>query len=203
MSDHIILSEEQTAIANHIAEGRGNLQVCARAGCGKTTLCLEVIPLMRGSVAYVVFNTKNAAEARDKFAARGIKAQVGTFHSFGNRAITRAYPKSKLEGKGAGNAGYDKFDRIVQELQVPEYLIGFVKKAMSLAMQSGFGIEGFVKLGDKSAWLELVNHYNIDETLGEDNIGLRLKGREACIQEGCNFAAKAIVLGTKIIGEVY
>lgn len=200
----IILSDEQMAVAQHVLDGKGNLIVEALAGTGKTTLCGAVIPLMRGSVAYIVFGKKNSVEAKAKFAALGINnCQVGTFHSFGASAIRSVFKNAKLEGKGAGNAGYKKQDRIFDELKVPEYLQSFVAKAMSLAQQSGFGCDGFVKMGDKQAWLDLVHHHNIDSALGEDNLGVSMKGRQACIEEGCSYAAKAIIMGTKIAHEVY
>lgn len=204
MTKEVILSDEQKAVAQHILDDAGNLIVEALAGTGKTFTCIQVIPLMRGSVAYLVFAKKNAREAQAKFAAAGIRADAGTFHSFGSKAI-RAYAKNaRMEGKkGNGVAGYYKADRIFEELKVPEYLQAFVEKAASLGMQTGFGIAGFTKIGDLDAWLALVEHYNIDDALGEDNLGVSLKGRAECIKDGCRFAAKFIVRSTELIHEVY
>ena len=172
----VVLSEQQLAIVRHVESGRGNLLVIARAGTGKTFLIRQCLPVMRGKIAIAAYNNKIAAELSEKVREDGNRADVATFHSFGYRAIRRALPKAKIEGDGARNAGFKKFDRIADELEIAPYLRGFVRTAMSLAMQGGFGV--LVPLNDPSEWLAMVAHHDIDRELADDNVGLKLHGRE-------------------------
>ena len=138
----MMLSQEQLAIAKHVENGRDNIQVVARAGTGKTTLIRACLPLMRGPVVVLANNTKIAKEIEAKIRADNNRADVGTFHSFGNRALRRALPDAKLEGKGGKDeAGYFKSDRIIEELSVPEYLKGFVSaRRWTSGCSAGFGV---------------------------------------------------------------
>ena len=198
----LTLSPEQLAIAKYVEDGRDNVMVVARAGTGKTFLIRVCLPLMRGPVAILAYNNKIAKEIESKVRADNGRADVGTFHSFGNRLLRRALPKAKLEGRNAKDeAGYYKADRIIEELKVPEYLKGFVRRAMDLGMQRGFGVVS--PLNNPSMWLDLVQHYDIDSDLADDNIAVQMRGREQVIREGCQFAAKGVKLGITIAHEVF
>lgn len=203
----VVLSSEQTAIAMHVDQGKGNILVVARAGTGKTFLIRQCLPLMRGPVAICAFNSKIVREVAAKVAADGNKADIATFHSFGWRALRQVYPKAKLEGKGAGKFGEWKFDIIADKLEIAEFMRGFVRKAMSLAMQSGFGI--FFPLNDRDRWLTLVDHFDLDLMFGDDNIGLQMQPgktveekRQKLVQTGCSLAAKAIKMGIQMVHEI-
>lgn len=188
------LSPEQLDIARYVAEQTGNLIVRARAGTGKSFTLRKIIPLLTGTTAVVCFGKDPADEMKAKCAEEGIKADVGTFHSFGFRALRRAYPKAKVVD------AYAKFDLLAEKLAIPEYLKGFTRKAMSLAMQRGFGV--FHALNDKDAWFAMVDHFDLEDELGEDNIGLQLAGKEKTIQQGLQFACKAVKLGLQMVHEV-
>ena len=189
------LSAEQLDIAQVVQNETGNIMVMAGAGTGKSTTIRKVIPLFRGSVAVVMFGHDPAAEMAAKCAEEGIKADIGTFHRFGGRALRNAYKNAKLDKTG------EKFKMICEKLGIPQHLHSFVKKAMSLAMQRGFGI--FFPLNDKDQWFYLVDHFDLENELGEDNIGLQLKGREATIREALQFSAKAVKLGIQMVHEIY
>lgn len=186
-------SPEQTDIARFVMDEKGNLIVLARAGTGKSTLLRKVIPLFCGKVAVLVFGKEASLAMQAKCAEEGIKADIGTFHSFGFSVLRRAYPKAKVLSAGK------KFDLIAQALSIPQHLCSFVQKAMSMAMQRGFGV--FHPLNDKQAWFDLVDHFDLENELGEDNIGLKLKGREATVREGMQFACKAVKLGLQMVHE--
>ena len=196
-----LLSPEQLAIAREVQTGRGNIEVIARAGTGKTFLIRSCLPLMRGPVAIVAYNKKIAREIEAKVQIDNGRADVGTFHSFGNRLLRKTLPDAKLEGRDAKQAGYYKIDRIIEEMKVPEYLKGFVRKAIDLGMQRGFGV--VCPLLVPSLWLDLVHHHDIDSDLADDNVAVQLHGRDQVIREGCQFAAKGIRLGIKMAHEVY
>ena len=196
----IVLSDEQANVARYWVDGKGNLLVKARAGTGKTFLIRQCIPLMKKPVGVVAFGKAIAAEVDAKIKADGNKADVATFNSFGFRAVRNNFPKTKMEGKKPGCAGFVKFDVIAGKLDVPDYLKGFVKKAMELAMQVGIGIR--CPINDKDAWLNLVEHYALDRELGQDNILLALKSKDELIRTGCQLACKAIRLSMNMIHEV-
>jgi DNA helicase II / ATP-dependent DNA helicase PcrA len=187
------LSTEQLAIARYIAEETGNVLVRARAGTGKSFTLRKIVPLLSGTVAIVCFGKDPAAEMKAKCAEEGIKADVGTFHGFGLRALRGPYKNAKII------SAREKFDLIAEQLNIPQHLHSFAQKAMGLAMQRGFGI--FFPLNDKQQWLDLVDHFDLDNELGEDNISLKLVGREKTIQDGLSFACKAVKLGLKMVHE--
>jgi len=197
------LSREQLAVASFVMDGRGNILVVARAGTGKTFLIRQCIPLMSGTVAVVAFARKISNEISLKIAQDGNNADVGTFHSFGARAIRKAFKDSMIEGKKGElrTAGYKKFDRIAKMLEIPAHLVSFVQKAASLAMQRGFGV--FHALNDPQEWLALVQQFDLDDDIAEDNVACQIKGRAAVIREGLQFACKAVKLSIQLAHEVY
>lgn len=88
-------SEEQSQIFSHIgAPSPSNLLVSACPGSGKTTTIMQSfqhVPRASGFVPtriiYLVFNKRNADEAKDKVARMGVSVEVSTFHSLGMRAL--------------------------------------------------------------------------------------------------------------------
>lgn len=190
------LSAQQLDIANWVDTGRGNGLVVARAGTGKTTLIRACVPLMAGGVAIAAYNSKIAQEISAKVQADGNQAEVATFHSFGWAALRRAYPTTRLPRKGEKK----KFDVIADEMEIAPYLRSFVEKAASLAMQRGFGI--FHALNDKQAWLALVDHFDLESELSEDNIGVTLKGRPETIKAGLQCACSYIKRDIELAHEI-
>ncbi|CAM6053372.1 unnamed protein product [Sphagnum tenellum] len=200
----IVLSDEQKAIAQFVDSGSGNLIVRARAGTGKTSLILQCLPLMRGSKAIFSYSNKIVGEIREKVSSAGHRGvDVSTFHSIGGRVLRKLFPNSKLEGNGTGRAGYKKFTRIANELEIPEYLRAFVEKAMEMAMMQGVGIDGLMSAKDITAWQHLVSHYGIDTEIADDNVIIQIRNRDELILEGLRFAHKALNLGKKIAHEVH
>ena len=200
----VSLSDEQLDVVRFVDTGAGNLIVKARAGTGKTFLILQCLPLMNGNVAIMAYGKDIAAEIRAKVAHAGHRnVDVSTFHAMGARILRGILPTSKLEGKGKGQAGFYKFDRIVDELEIPNYLHAFVKKTLSMAMLHGFGVDGLESAKNKNAWYHLVSHYAIDSEIADDNVLMQLKGREAIILEGLRFSYQALLLSKKLAHEVH
>ena len=186
------LSVEQLAIANFVATTNQNLVVRARAGTGKSFTIRKIIPLFGAKVAVLAFGKDAAADMSAKCAEEGIhNAQVGTFHSFGLRAVFGAYKNTKVISTTK------KFEQIVERLCIPKYLESFVSKAMSLAMQRGFGV--FHKINSKSEWFAMIDHFNLEDCLGEDNMGVQVKGMEQTVMDGIVFAIKAIKLSLEML----
>lgn len=163
------LTPQQQAVKNFVRNGKGNAIVEARAGTGKTHTLLECMPDMRGEVAYSSYNNANVKEAKAKVAARGLRhVHCATFHSFGLNAWRQANKNVKVEGTGRDGAGYRKFDRIAEELAFPKHLLSFISKAMDLAKQRAFGI--LCPLNDPQAWLDLVQHFDLESEITEETI---------------------------------
>lgn len=76
----------QLAIFRNIAEGKGNTFVRARAGCAKTTTCIEGLNhVPRGMSALMCAFNKSIAEELELRAPQGVT--VSTLHSYGFRAL--------------------------------------------------------------------------------------------------------------------
>lgn len=157
------LSAQQQAIVNEGENGNSSMLIEALAGTGKTFTLLKLLAVLKGSSALTAFNYKIAQELDEKVNKEGLKANVGTCHSYGFQAIRKAMPKVKIEGKGKDRAGFYKMDRIVTDLEIEPKMQRFVKEAISLAKQRAIGF--LCPLNDPQAWLSLVSHYSLDELL--------------------------------------
>jgi DNA helicase II / ATP-dependent DNA helicase PcrA len=191
------LSLQQSNFCNWVETGNGSALLRARAGTGKTYTLIEALKRIKGaSVALCAYNNKIAKEIDEKVSKAGLRAAVGTFHKFGFAAWRKVAPSVKLEGRGKGNVGYYKFDRIADELEIPANLRGFVKQAVSLAKQRAFGV--VCEFNDPIEWKSLVDHFDLEDALFKD-----AKEREACseyrrdalVVEGLRFACKALRRG--------
>lgn len=75
-------SDQQQAIFNNFAQGKGNTVVTARAGTGKTTTILEGISYVKtGKVLLAAFNKKIAEELKSRI--KNPRAEAKTLHSIG------------------------------------------------------------------------------------------------------------------------
>lgn len=224
----IELSDEQLVIALDIKDAKGNLLVRARAGTGKTYLIRKCVPLMHGKIAIAAYNRKIASEIREKLQVDGAMIRswsdrekgrngvdVGTFHSYGYQVLQKHLPGIRLEGRdGKSAAGFYKSDVIAERLNIPTYLRSLVRKAMERAQERLFGV--IIPWGDKSAWMDLVNHYALDEELpADDHIEMQLLrarlGKDAPIEEArdimltnaLRFAAQGLKLSVEMATEKF
>ena len=79
-------SPQQIAFLDWCENGSGSTVLEAVAGAGKTTTLVEAAKRIRGQVAMMVYNRKNADEMKLKITKAGMdwkKCQGGTAHSFG------------------------------------------------------------------------------------------------------------------------
>lgn len=203
-------SEQQKEIFRWVQEGEGNAMVKALAGTGKTTTIIEAIRYMQGSVALVAYNKKIAEELQSRIKTRMKKRddiRAGTFHSFGFSSWIRRNPSMKMEGDSERSIGYWKWDRIIEELQIPKPdkpLSRCAKKLVSLAKQYGFGIDGIERDDNASRWKWLFEHFNLEEELFDEDAGYKPKADELeqltkiCII----LSRKALLKGIEIAPEV-
>lgn len=170
-----IPSPQQEAIFQWVLTGTGSAFVEAVAGAGKTTTLIGVLRILRGSVAFVAYNTKIVAEIKARVArleqelgVRFPNLRVGTFHSFGFQAWRRVHPGVK-SGPEASREKRDMTVAKLKEHKVPEGLHGFVLKLVSLAKQRAIGLHGAVD--DESLWYDIVDHFDLAyETEDQDQI---------------------------------
>lgn len=174
-------SPQQAAIFQEIKTGRGSIIVDSVAGSGKTTAIIESIMLMKGSVAVVAYNKSISVELQSKVEAKGSKARAGTFHSFGYGAWRRVAPQVKLDA--------NKVKNLMVSMEVPEHLAGFVGKAVSMAKQRAIGV--LCPFNDQAAWQDMVDHYELDESLSAD--GMTVRSYEEQVSEGLDWAKRVLM----------
>lgn len=175
-----MLTEQQNAVVDWTKAGEGNALVRALAGTGKTHLLMHAMAEMKGDVCYVVYARKNSVEAKAKAAKAGLSnVTVSTFHAAGWRAWRDVYPKCRVDE--------NKLADIIKELAVPDHLHGFVRSAVSLGRQRAIGIVG--ALFDEQAWLDLVDHFGLEDEIPEDT---QKKWPGDQVRVGLNAACKAI-----------
>lgn len=173
-------SPQQQDIFDAIKARKSSLIIEAVAGAGKTTTIIEACTLMKGYVNFAAYNKAIAVEIQERLQQRGSSARAGTFHSFGYGAWRRVAPKVQVDGK--------KMDKVMTLLSVPDMYKGFVAKAVSLAKQRAIGV--LTPFNDKAAWQYIVEHYELDESLGDDLSATALEER---IQEGGNWAYRSLL----------
>lgn len=88
----MIPTEQQRAVFDWFARGRGHLIVRARAGTGKTTTILEAVKYARERrILLCAFNKRMTEELKLKL--QSPNAQVRTLHSLGFSILRRAWPE--------------------------------------------------------------------------------------------------------------
>lgn len=210
----MIFSPQQETVFDFVENGTGHAVVIAVAGAGKTTTlieCFKRIVKKNQSVVFLAFNNKIAKEIEAKVQEAGLakSVKIRTFHSYGMSIWMKANRDCKVEGEGPNNAGYRKFDRIVEELEaqhgpLPYMYRSFVRKARDLARQALFGFE--INLMDKEAWLALVDHFDLDDEIAEvaeeDGTYLSTDDLQQHVFTAINWTVRAIRKGIEIAREV-
>lgn len=165
----MIWSPQQQAFLDWCANGTGSTVLEAVAGAGKTTVLIEAGRVIRGQVGYMVYNKKNADEAKVKITKAGMdwkKMQAGTAHSFGMSAYRKAQPHVQVEE----NKVRDLVDAAIPaarqdgaaytEAHPLRIFAPAVTQLVSLAKQTGIGIPGLA-INDAHTWLNMADHFDV------------------------------------------
>lgn len=89
-------SDQQEAIFEWFARGKGNLKIVARAGCAKTTSVVEgVSRAPESKILMAAFNKRIATELQDKL--KSSSAEAKTLHSLGYKFLMRNWNKVALD----------------------------------------------------------------------------------------------------------
>ena len=169
------LSEQQLAVIRWVYEGKGSLQLLARAGCGKTFTLMKIVEAVSsaglGDVALMAYNKKIADELKAKLADAGYDwrvAQAGTVHSFGFSAWRKIAPRVTIEDR--------KLSNIVAQLasESGNYIMqqagDSIAKICSLAKQRAVG--HLCQINDAKEWMAIYEHFDIEDNLpGEIDLG--------------------------------
>lgn len=181
-------SSAQQAYFDWINTGEGNCILEAVAGAGKTTTILEGISRMKGRVWFGVYNKKMADEIKEKIAGRrDLRERKGlytsTFHSAGYSALRFAFGKH-----AALNIDDKKTIKIAQAIVDAgrtdlEPLVNGVAGIVSMAKNRGIG--ALTQIGDMSAWIEMIEHFDLDNDLpGEFSIDQVVKFAQVVLKRG-------------------
>lgn len=144
---------------------RGSIIVDAKAGSGKTTSIIEATRYMTGSVFLGAYNAKMAAELKERCAGmQNVKA--ATFHSAGYQALRRAFPR-------IGSPDDKKVPNIITAYMNEKGRADLADVArplaeiVSMAKQRGIGALPHFP-NDTRVWLEMIDHFALDQNLPED-----------------------------------
>ena len=150
-------SKQQQDIYNWVSNSSGNLIVQARAGSGKTTTAVNAIQFMKGQVLIMAFGKKAAMQLAYKLSNMGLpNATASTVHSAGMNLLKKFF-------------GYSKVDTSKVFWITDKYMKGdlavarnFVAKLVGFAKQNAFGVEGQTSIEDSKAWMDIVQHHDIE-----------------------------------------
>ena len=161
MAQDFTPSPQQIDFFDFVDTGTGSAVLEAVAGAGKSTTLLEAVRRMDGDVFLGAFNTRIAKELSDKANERGIwreGVRFATMHSAGYKAWMYKYKDCKLDNK--------KVQRILDAAMIKKPEIADVVSAV-LKMVS-IGKQTLIEASNTQAWLDIIDRYNLDESIPED-----------------------------------
>jgi superfamily I DNA/RNA helicase len=169
----VALNPQQQAVVDWVVDGRGSLNLIARAGCGKTFTLIQgvvrtVVEHELGELAIMAYNKSAADEFKHRITrlqedtgdARfgdWRRVQAGTVHSFGFGAVRQWSRDVKVDDKKV----YGIIDRLAQAEPAIGREAGPVAQLVSLAKQSGFGF--LTAVDDAGAWFALAEHHAVND----------------------------------------
>lgn len=173
-------SPQQAAFFNWVKRATGNAILIAVAGSGKTTTCVEALPLMQKhpmnddwtrSVLFLAYNTKMANELKEK-TKHFDRMRACTFHSLGLGLLYDAFGKENItiDDKKVSMV----FDRMMVDgtdhKAWPEVMED-AKEAL-LAMVGMAKNRGFDEGETVTEWLEMIHQFDLDNGLNTDRFPL-------------------------------
>lgn len=165
------LSGQQLEVIKWVFEGKGSLELKARAGCGKTYTIMKVVDAVvegkLGDCAIMAYNKSIADELKGKLEKTGYDwrvAQAGTVHSFGFGTWRKIAPSVQIENKKLYNIvnelGYDQSGAIF--IFASEAIV----KLCTYAKQRAVG--HLSSIDDTNVWMDIYDHFGIENDLTED-----------------------------------
>lgn len=167
-----IPSAQQSAVSDWVLNGKGSLELVARAGCGKTSTLLMVSKTIYernlGEIAIMAYNKAIADEVKAKTQSAGLtdwkKIQVGTVHSFGFGAWRKSAPNVTVDDKKVFNLIEKHVNKDAHRC-VYRDCAATIYQAVGLAKQRAFGF--LCEIEDRAQWFDLWDHFGLND-IGED-----------------------------------
>jgi DNA helicase-2/ATP-dependent DNA helicase PcrA len=104
------LSPQGQAIISAVQDGRENLIIQARAGCGKTTILTQIVPLIKGESLFCAFNKSIVKEIEERTKPLNLKnLQISTIHSAGFGILKRNFRSVKVDNNKLGKLARKMF----------------------------------------------------------------------------------------------
>ena len=157
-------SPQQQDFFDWIVKGSGSCVLEAVAGAGKTTTLIQALSLMEGWIFFGAYNKKIADEIKAKAPAKD-KLQISTMHAAGLKMWKRVVGQNiKVESNKCRNIFRDAC------VKYPHYqpYEGQVLALVSYAKQAAIG--AITPVSDYNAWLNLIEHFDIDCCDEEDMV---------------------------------
>lgn len=158
MSKKLKFSPQQLAFFDWAQNGTGSCVLEAVAGAGKSTVLINSIKRFNGNVALLAYNKKIADELSEKLKQAGIdwkKAEAGTVHSFGFRALRKQFQNIKVDG----NKVLIMLDAQYNEAHPMFVWKKTISKLVSMAKQRALGV--VESIDDTAQWIDIAEHYDI------------------------------------------
>ncbi len=182
---------------------RRNGLLIAVAGAGKSTILTEAAAVIREqtpasqrlSVAIAVYNKPSQLDLDAKVRARGLdgkEVRAATFHSFGMSAVRRWAGDVKMDD--------NKMKQLAAMAKVAPDLEEFVLAAVSMAKQRAFGV--LTALDDKAPWYQMVQHYDLEDLLGDGDSLLMAEQHQQRLADGIDVAIKLVRESNRVAREL-
>lgn len=194
-------SVQQAGFFSWIKDDTGSCVLEAVAGAGKTTTLIRALEMMFGTVFFGAYNKKIAEEIKAKAPGKD-GLVISTMHAAGLAAWKNVCKFPNVDGDKVRNIFKAAILRNMQyaPFQQP------VQQLVSLAKQSGLGIEGFPAITSMTAWMALVDHYDIetfDENTQVDNTELIIKLARKTLEASIEQNMKIIDFDDMIYAPLY
>lgn len=158
-------SIQQQAVLDWVENGKGSLNLVARAGCGKTSTLMMVARKLKGKeTVLLAYNKAIAEEIKQRLVREGFPSSVRaqTVHSLGYASWLRVAKETKLDSDKVRKIilGFSKNPEDFYARNVPN-----ISKLVSLAKQCAFGF--LVPTTERQAWFELDDHHGVSDDLAD------------------------------------
>jgi superfamily I DNA/RNA helicase len=153
------LSPQQAAAVAAAIDSAQHQVIPSVAGSGKTTVLVEIPRLIPSykTIAFCAFNRAISIEIDQRISTFNLEnVKVGTLHSFGFGAVSRAFSRVKVDANKVRNIARDEFTGEYENLQP------FVVAVVKMAKEVGIGacVEDTVE-----NWYEMCEHHNLWDSL--------------------------------------
>lgn len=160
----------QAAIIDRVRQAQSQrIGIEAGAGCGKTTILIEVLRELWGNTYFGAYNKAIANEIKAKVEAAKLMRndlRIGTLHAAGLSAVRRMWPRTIISD--------DKVHDIIKDWRTardPEFgkIETFISRMVAFGRQNLIGVRHDPY--DRKEWMRIVDHHYTDQDLPDSYQG--------------------------------